>query len=586
MYKNRIILPFNVKSKKKDKTYLKGSKWYCTDEFLSKIVELGYETYEWDDSDRIEGEIVLNIEVDDVQWYNTDDLSQKVSTKSFVKDLLLKKQREEAIQYLADCFLTNNYVYTIRDDDRVEMWIYDQGIYVPHGKTFIQQYVFSILEEVYTANMANRVADIVAVQTYISLDVFFTPQQNEYICVKNGLFNLDKKKLEPFNPKYIFFSKFNAKYKKNAKCLKIKKFIREIIGRPDDEIVIKQLFGWLFFKYYAFEIIFMFLGDGGNGKSKLVELIKLFAGEKNCTQLQPQVFENPESFSIKNLFGKIANLAPDIAPTALKNTSVLKFLSGNDTIQAQRKFKEDISFRNSAKLIFGANELPITYDTKDAFWRRWILLEFPFKFIPEDEFDNLTDEQKEFKKKRIENIIENITSEDELSGLLNWALEGYYELKSNKKFTYYHTPDEVRQIWIRRSDSFRAFINDNCLVDADQRCKKEELRRSYSEYCKKHKIKNRSDRHISYILSEEGVSSRRIIRDKEDYYCWEGLKLIDSPRIIDNDYADQPVIKLINEIKQNNYTIVESVFGIQKVKKLIELGIIYEMPKGTLKVNK
>jgi len=40
---------------------------------------------------------------------------------------------------------------------------------------------------------------------------------------------------------------------------------------------------------------------------------------------------------------------------------------------------------------FAANQLPMTRDSSDAWWDRWVVIEFPFHFYPPKVFSELTD---------------------------------------------------------------------------------------------------------------------------------------------------------------------------------------------------
>jgi putative DNA primase/helicase len=105
-------------------------------------------------------------------------------------------------------------------------------------------------------------------------------------------------------------------------------------------------------------------------------------------------------------------------------------------------------------MIFGANELPTTRDTKNAFWERWILLEFPYTFISKNIYDTLPESEKKMVKIKDENIIEKITSQDEMSGLFNWALEGLHRLLEKK---------DIRRIIerIKQLTEFMSLISEN-----------------------------------------------------------------------------------------------------------------------------
>src|SRR6056297_424555 len=255
-----------------------------------------------------------------------------------------------------------NKFYSIRNDESQEIWMYEDGIYKPHGKSYIMEFCRIIMEKAYSSKIYNQVIEKIVVDNYIDEDDFFSSNKVDYFPVKNGLLNIFTKEVVPFDSRMIFFSKLNINYDPTADCPKIKKFIAEIAEEADLQ-VIQELFGYLLLRDYRIERCFMLLGNGRNGKSKLAELMKMFIGEKNVATLQPSTFENPDSFSTSSLHGKLANISIDINSQQLKNTSVLKSLTGRDTITAPRKFKSPIFFVNYAKLIFGASELPITRDT-------------------------------------------------------------------------------------------------------------------------------------------------------------------------------------------------------------------------------
>ena len=55
-------------------------------------------------------------------------------------------------------------------------------------------------------------------------------------------------------------------------------------------------------------------------------------------------------------------------------------LVSGDSITAERKFEQPFTFRNYAKLIFSANEIPASDDKTDAFYRIQIIFHFDKKF--------------------------------------------------------------------------------------------------------------------------------------------------------------------------------------------------------------
>ena len=304
----------------------------------------------------------LKLKTKKLEQYNTD-----IDLRSAVLIKLQTRNKTEATGLLANSFIKNNYVYTLRHDDKTETWIYLDGIYVPQGKTYIKEFCRSLLNDAYTSHVVNQVIEKIEVDTYIEHDEFFNNDNFDEIAVKNGILNIKTRVLLPFTPTKRHFVKINAEFEKKATCENIKKFITDIIANNEDVQIVQELFGFLLYKDYFIEKAFMFNGNGRNGKSKLIELMKRFLGSANCTNIPLQQFEL-DKFSLNSLHNKMANLSADISFTALNETGNFKSLTGHDLITAPRKFLPPISFINFAKMIFCANELPKTDDMSIAFF--------------------------------------------------------------------------------------------------------------------------------------------------------------------------------------------------------------------------
>ena len=220
----------------------------------------------------------------------------------------------------------------------------------------------------------------------------------------------------------------------------------------------------------------------------------------------------------------MANLSADLSKTDLKETGMIKSLIGRDLITAKRKYLRDLNFVNHAKMIFSANELPKIYDTTDGFWTKWVLIEFPYKFVTQKVYDkDVKEEEKHVHKIMNPDIMKKLTTEEELSGLLNLALDGLDRLIKNKDFSYSKNTKEVKDLWIRKSDSFTAFCYDHLEEEATSEITKNELRRLYHIYRKKHKVPGCSDKAIKITL--ENMFGVYDYQNKEWDRVWKGIKL-------------------------------------------------------------
>lgn len=450
---------------------------------------------------------------------NTKELTKAVDLK------LSLKQTTQAADLMAQYFIKNNRIFTTRAEQlkstKSEVWIYNDGVYMPYGRTYIAEFVKDILEDSFTSSLAEAVFLKIEVDTYITQEEFFINDNIEEICVLNGVLNVITKELTPFTPDKVFFNKLPIYYDPDAKCDLIDKHFNEILEYPEtDKAVLYEIFGFCLYREYFIEKAIMLNGTGRNGKGKTVGLLKKFLGTANITNLPLTVLEK-KGFEVYNLFNRMANISPDLSGDALRDTSLFKQATGRDSLTAERKFLKPIDFINYAKFVFCTNDLPRTYDNTPAFWNRWVLLDFPYEFIPKDRYEKLNVPEKEKdgrkykelnrKKYKIENNdqLNLISTPDQLSGLLNKAIEYLSGLLERGDFSYTRSVDEVKNTWRRKADSFLAFFEDCCVYDVGAEIKKDDLREAYAGYCKKHNLKVQSDKAIKYTFDQEGITDQQ-----------------------------------------------------------------------------
>lgn len=442
--------------------------------------------------------------------------------KNDILQLIIRKDKDQATEILTQTLLQKHKFYTTRFDEKSEMYCYKEGIYVPEGKTIVREYCRRILEQAYTEQMANRVIAKIEADTYIEQKHFLKRHYQNEICVKNGILNLDTRTLSPFTADKIFFTKINATYDTNKGCPNINKFFEECLPTEDDQKTIHEIFGYCLYGGYPIQKIALFIGEGGNGKGQTLELLRTFLGEGNFCGIPLQKLEDSD-FKEYELFNKLANIGADISDKPLKETAKIKGLSGGDSINASVKFKNDLTFTNEAKLIFSANRLPKTYDLSRAFFRRWIYVVFPYKFLPAAEYARLEEGKKGNAKLATQDIIKKLLTEDELSGLLNYSLSGLKRLLMNNDFTSSKTSEDTMLWWVRNSDSFLAFCYEQLIEENDALINKDDLRRAYQKYCREVKIPAESDVHIKETLTR--VFHAWDYQESDGERVWGGIKL-------------------------------------------------------------
>jgi putative DNA primase/helicase len=408
----------------------------------------------------------------------------------------------------AEMLLDEYHFKTTRDNETV--YVYDTltGIYRP-GEPFIKERMAEVCRD------KNKLFYLGDCLHHIKGRTFFdrlkTPDPDT-IVVQNGILNIKTKKLTPYTPDIFNLEALQVKYDPDTQCLKILKFLEEVIGKNQLE-PLQEIIGFNLYRDYIFHIAILLIGEGENGKSTLLNLITTFLGKENVTgeSLQALCFDK---FSKAQLYGKLANICADIPATPITQTSNFKMLTGNDQISGQHKFKDSFTFHNYAKLWFSCNRIPPTSDDTDAFFRRWKLITCNNMFT---------------KEKRNANILNEITTPEEMSGLLNWALTGLERLLKTRDFTQSETTEKKREEYMRKSNSAKAFVEE-CLendTDPEHTITKDSLYRIYINYCLKNSLPTTTKAQLTQNINQyasyaeethirEGITTER---------AWRHLKL-------------------------------------------------------------
>jgi putative DNA primase/helicase len=212
----------------------------------------------------------------------------------------------------------------------------------------------------------------------------------------------------------------------------------------------------------------MFLGPKRTGKGTLTRVIESVIGESDCSHVSLQDLAD-HRFARARLFGMKLNTYADLPADPIKDPGIFKNLTGEDTIDAENKFEQIFCFKNRAKLLYSANQLPKLRRDDDAFYSRWIIVPFNNSVYGNEDV----------------HLKAKLTTPEELSGILNFGLEGLARLRSNGwRFTY---EDDAAGIYRRKSNPIIAFLEDKC-EQSDGYVSKADLIAAYNEYARNERL--------------------------------------------------------------------------------------------------
>jgi len=481
-------------------------------------------------------EAVANIVADTVR------LLKKPFIPVEVKNITI---REQLADVLAKYILDKVVVKTFKVDDSIlGIYCYDEGVYV-ECESEIKQMMWEAVKDrddlrpKTTRWVINEALHKIMLETMH--DLRYEPLK---IAFKNVVFDWEmflktgsiRLSVEPFNPETIVFHRIPhrlaldklesleglLKYSENLVVTNLEELAQKLCPRTlrafKDWIgekwpLLFEILGYTLYPKYDLHKAVMLVGDGSNGKSTYLRLVKVILGSQNVVSIPLQDLTNEKSrFAAAQLYRKLANIYADLPSTALKATGVFKMLTGEDPITADRKWRDPITFTNYAKLIFSANELPPVNDMTFAFWRRWIVIEFPNKF-PEDP-----------------TFFERTFTEDEIEGIIIVALYAFRNVWIRKRFSFEESHEDSKRKWLRNVNTVYAFMEDllagkipgyRAKLDPEGVVEKDALYNLYVQYCSNEDMEAVDKRRFTMEL-ERLYGIRTHGRGKKFY---KGLKL-------------------------------------------------------------
>lgn len=159
------------------------------------------------------------------------------------------------------------------------------------------------------------------------------------------------------------------------------------------------------------ECLFMLWGGGANGKSTLVKTVSTLLGDYARNTPVETLLSRQKGGEIPadvaRLDGPRFVMSSEVDRGRRLAESLVKALTGRDTISARYLYAEFFDFEPQFKLWLSTNYKPVIRGVDNAIWRRIIFIEFPVQ-IPKEKWD--------------ENLRDKLIAEG--PGILPWMVRG------------------------------------------------------------------------------------------------------------------------------------------------------------------
>src|SRR6266540_640645 len=272
-----------------------------------------------------------------------------------------------------------------------------------------------------------------------------------YLNLKNGILDVEKRSILPHDDSIFFTYCLPHEYKPDAQCPNWMKFLSEVFeGNTEMTAVAAQIFGYILLSGNPWmHQAFVLYGEGRNGKSTFLDILKALLGRDNFTSVSLARHNQP--FSAVQLEGKMANILEE-TPNEKINAELFKTAIGGGDVWAAEKFKNEYQFTCIARFIFACNEMPKFSENSVGLLERLYFIPFTTYF------------SKTVRKARIGRELVK-----ELPGILNWALSGMETIIEEQYLPECAASKELMEQYRLESDSVYGWAKDAIVFTPDSK---------------------------------------------------------------------------------------------------------------------
>ena len=326
------------------------------------------------------------------------------------------------------------------------------------------------------------------------------------LAVASTYIDLETGKPIPPDPNHLMSISSGVQYDKEADCPVFKKFMATIFEGNEDIIsFVQKTVGYSLTGRGDEQCMFILNGGGANGKSTLTNIIGKLLGGYARTAASHTLMANTRAGvgdDLMHLVGaRFINVSETDRGQALAEAKI-KRITGGDTITARALYGTYGTFKLDGKIWLATNNLPQIQSRDHGIFRRLRVIPFNKKFAPEDQDKTLPNKL-----------------EAELSGILNWTLEGCRQWQAeglNPPQIILDQLDEYQQ----DMDSVGNYVAEKLDLQPEGKLQSSVLFSNYKEWCQSTGYAAEDDQGFkNALLRINGVSHKK----RRDGRYYEGL---------------------------------------------------------------
>ena len=288
------------------------------------------------------------------------------------------------------------------------------------------------------------------------------------VACTNGLLYVTTRELNDLTPGFFNLVSVPFPYDPNAPApTRWLNFLTELWpDDPDSIAVLQEWFGYVLSGRTDLHKMLLVIGPPRAGKGTLARVLIALIGKGN--EAGPTLASLGTNFGLSPLLGKPLALISDARLSGRDTHTVVERLlsiSGEDTIDVDRKYRDPWTGRLPARFMILSNELPNFGDASGAIATRFLVLTLQASWLGKENTG----------------LEHELTAE--LPGILNWALDGLDRLTSRGRFTEPHASREAVVMMQDTASPMSAFVREMCDRGPAHQVPVDELFAAWKTWC-------------------------------------------------------------------------------------------------------
>lgn len=295
---------------------------------------------------------------------------------------------------------------------------------------------------------------------------------------KNGTVDLRDGVMHPHSREHFITKMCPHPYEPDAEAPFWLETINKIFDGNDEMIsYVQMMLGASLMGSQDARMLFIAYGRlGKNGKSTIFETLADVLGDY-ADHAELKMLASTDSGNLTELTTRMRIrgarfvFSSEVTSSDQMDASVIKRLTGGDTVSARAMFKGTITFRPTCSIWLRTNRLPNIKGADSAFWDRLCIIPFDHQFVGTEAMD-------------MSYVMDRLKAE--APGILAWLVRG--AVMWNTRATPYAVPkrvQELRDTYMTDSDVFGDFLSDIMKQEPGAEAKLSVVHRAYSDFCKR-----------------------------------------------------------------------------------------------------